>query len=163
VRKPPVPARDIELSKRLAAVGFLAEDQFLKSVADQGQNLRRAALIREVGLLARAMASNDRVFVLDSITPANVEALYRRCRRLKATLDILTSEFGRASLYNLGSFAVTFDPAQPSAWHKAHRGEEQLRLNEEFSEQEVVDLVRPRLTPATKYEHEFFDVHHRNA
>jgi len=162
VRKAPVRARDIELSKRLAAVTFLPQEEFLRSIGDRGESLRRVALMREVDLLGSVMASNDRVFVLGSITPKNVETLYRHCRRLKAALDALTGEFGRASLYNLGSFAVTFDPIQPSGWHEVRRGEEQLRLNEEFTEQEVTDLVRPRLKPADRYEHEIFDVSHRN-
>jgi hypothetical protein len=102
------------------------------------------------------------VFVLAPSTPRDVEAFYRQCHRLKTALDSLAAEFGRAALYNLGSLAVTFERNQPSGWHKTPRGDEQLRLNEQFIEREVVDLVRPRLKPADVYKHEIFDVGHRN-
>jgi hypothetical protein len=162
IRKPAVPAHDIELSRRLAATTFLTPEQFLHSIGSQGEALRREALRREANLLARVMASNHRVFVLAPNAPADAEAFYRRCHRLKSALDAIAAEFGRASLYNLGSIAVTFDPNEPSAWHRAERNEEQLRLNDAFSEEEVIDLLRPRLKRADVYEHEIFDVGHRN-
>jgi hypothetical protein len=162
VRKPRVPARDIELSRRLAATAFLPPERFLQSISGQGEAARRDALQREANLLARAMASNHRAFVLSPDGPVDIEAFYRRCHRLKTALDALAAELGRAALYNLGSFAVTFAPGQPSGWHTTRRGEERLRLDEAFGERDAIDLLRPRLRPAEVYEHEIFDVGHRN-
>lgn len=162
VRKPRVPAQDIELSKRLSATSFLSPEQFLSSTAASSDASRKTALRREANLLARVIANDHRVFVLAPHLPNNVEAFYRQCYRLKTALDVLAVEFGKAALYNLGSFGVTFSLGQPSEWHKTERAEEQLRLNEQFSEQDVLALVRPRLKPAHVYEHEIFDVRHRN-
>src|SRR5262249_20109597 len=123
---------------------------------------RKTLLRKEVNLLARVMASNHRVFVLTPEPLEELEEFYRQCYRLKTSLDILAAELGRAALYNRGAFGVVFDSDHPSGWRKDERKEEQLRLHTHFSEQEAVELFRPRLKPADMFEHEIFDVGYRN-
>lgn len=161
--KPPVPQEQIERFKHLAEARFLPPEEYFQSISDLSDAMRKQVLRREIGLLGSKMAYDHRVIVLVTDEVMDKESTYRNCYEVKRALDSLTTEFGRAAVYNAEGALIRFDQEGESQWRRdLALKKECLYLRPGFTEDDVAAVLRPRLKPSNDYDHPFYDVTYRN-
>src|SRR5262249_41470565 len=153
---------EIELDARLAALTFLPPDEFLQSIADLRGASWNMTLSRECRLLNTKMSNDHRVTIMASDARKDPEIDYREHYRVKSALDKLSKKFGRAAVFNARGAAIVLGQGA-SGWHRdAKFKPEYLYLRDNFTIDEVYDLLCPRLAHADDYVHEFYDISYRN-
>ena len=116
----------------------------IRSTAHEESSTPDVGWLKAAQDISRDIGHRFRFFVMREGLPENEQVLCTILKRLRAALNPLAAEFGASALYNLLGVRVYFSQNK-TEYKIADGGFRSLYLNNDFSEKEVDELIRPLL------------------
>ena len=146
----PAPTRDW-ISEKIEVViprleNYATPIAFLEAIKKNHEDRRQADLFRAVNDIGTELKRDHRVYAQLDAMPSDGDRAFAVMIRLRAAMRTIASKHGPSAVLDLGAVPVYF--GHPGACHyvspRTGRRPE-LRLNNDFSEQDVVTLLQPYL------------------